>query len=383
MDNVTIDDEKRTLSIKLSSPDSDIPAALTSPVFSPVPTNVPNDASWGSTMMIGNGPYKLDAPFKAKETLKVVRNTNYAGDGEGKQPYLDAIEFHSFDDVDSAYKEFAAGKGDLALFPESAAADLQKFQQSNIVAEPTLAIEGFGFNMASDIVGGPENLKLRQAIAAATNKAQINAEAFAGTHEVASQFTPSAVPGAEPSSTDGKPDVEKAKQLLKDWGKTPPELKVSFPDGSPPKLVDVMVDSLINVGLPAVKDIVPTDPFFENVGKGEYDMFVFGWTADYPTYRAFLQPMFASQNIGTQNLFNYNNPEVDGLFDEALKSSSVDDSNKSYREAEKKILADQPYVPIDWSKSNFIKNAYVNDVTINPLGLVDYTTVWLSPKPTP
>jgi len=380
LDNVIADDQKRTITIKLNAPQNNIPALLSGPVFSPVPTSAVDDSSWGLSLMVANGPYKLTAPYKSGETLKVERNTLYAGNGAGKQPYLDAIEFRSFNDTDAAYKEFAAGKGDMTQFPQSAAADLQKYQKENVITPPLLAVDGFDFNVDSPIFGGAANLKLRQAIDAAIDKAQINQEAFAGTYKVASQFSPPAIDGAQPKETDGKANIEKSKRLLKEWGKTPPQIKIAYPDSFDPRLVNVAVENLKAAGFDAVAEPSPTDPYYPDAASGKYNVFFFQWFADYPTYQGMLEPMWNSQNIGSTNLSRYKNAEVDSLFAKALTTSSASESNESYRQAEQKILDDQPYVPLVWVTENLIKNSYVHDVTVDPLGKIDYSRIWLSQK---
>ena len=377
--NVVADDANRTLTVTLNQADQDLPSLVSSVTFSPVPESATNDGKWEQGVMIGNGPFAMNGPWVHNEVIKVTRNPTYYGGPDNHPAYLDAIEFRISASSEAAYNDFAAGNGQVGYFPGAATTDLQKFQAENIINNPTIGTEFWGFNMANPVVGGPENLKLREAISLAVDKADVNQVGYGGGHEIADSFASPTTPGGEAKSGDGKPNVDAAKAALAEWGKTPPAIRVSYnTGGNHERKAESIVKSLNAVGIPAVADGKELGEYRQAVGEGTLEFLRFAWIADYPSYKALLVPLFASSAAGTDNLLQYSNADVDGLFAKAQVEPSAEKRNELYRDAETKILADHVVVPLNWTTANFIKAPEVKDLKSDPLGNINYSNVWMS-----
>lgn len=382
LDNVVADDDARTLTVTLPNTDRDLPALLTLVNFSPVPASVGLDDNLDNKPMIGNGPFVLNESIDGESPFKITRNETYYGGAAKHKAYLNSVQFRITDDVTAAYNDFAAGSAQVATFPGTASADLEKYQSEDIINTPTLGIELWGFNWEDSVVGGEENVKLRQAISKAINKKQINEEAYGGTHPIASQFSSPTTPGSDAEPASGEPDVDGAKKLLAEWGKTPPEIKVSFNSGaSHDRKAEIIVENLKAVGIPAVLDPQDLDSYRSNIGDGKVQFFRYAWVADFPAYRSMIEPPFATSSIGLGgNLFRYTNADVDKFFEDAQDKSSIDDRNADYRDAEKQIMADLPIVPIDWTTASFIKVPEVRNLQVSQDGQIFYDNLWIDPS---
>lgn len=379
LDNVVANDSAHTLTVKLAKPDEDFASLVSTPQFSPMPANVPMDKSIDGTAMVGNGPFMLEAPIQSGQTVILDRNPKYYGGPDHKGPYVDKIEFRVSTDLQANYNDFAAGKGQIARFPNIATADLQKYQAENILNTPQMGVEYVGFNMADPMIGGDANVKLREAIGLALNRGQINQDVYGGTHTVATQFSSPTTPGSDAKPGDGKPDVEGAKALLKEWGKTPPPLKISYPTGGDTaKEAKVVLSSLQAVGIPAVDDGMDYDTYSNKLlAGGQLQVFFAAWTADYSAYRSMIESSFRSGS--SDNLTGYSNSKVDGLFTDAQTEHSEDKRQAFYRDAEKQIMTDMPVVPFLWDSANFIKDPKVRNMKADAFAYVNYDELWLAP----
>jgi ABC-type transport system substrate-binding protein len=109
---------------------------------------------------------------------------------------------------------------------------------------------------------------------------------------------------------------------------------------------------------------------------------VWGWFADYPDPSNFLDVLFNGARItdtDCNNVAFYNNPAVNQLLDAASINMSVDERSKLFREAEKLIMADAPWVPLVNEQIPVLVNPRVRGKLIHPVWLWRYEKVWLDP----
>ena len=76
------------------------------------------------------------------------------------------------------------------------------------------------------------------------------------------------------------------------------------------------------------------------------DLFLLGWMADYPAMDNFLYPLFHSSQIGANNYFFYDNPEVDRLIETARRTVDEKQRLDLYAQAEKIVLEDVARHPL-------------------------------------
>ena len=118
-----------------------------------------------------------------------------------------------------------------------------------------------------------------------------------------------------------------------------------------------------------------TEAYFYRLDDQEYDMFIFGWIADYPDPQDFLELLFHSDSVN--NYGGYSNSEVDLLLEQAAVEQDDGLRLDLYRQAEQLIISDAACVPLWFDMQYLLVKPYVKGYTLNPLGVPWLANVWL------
>jgi ABC-type transport system substrate-binding protein len=383
---IAVDDEAMTLTTTLSAPYANWPTVAGFQLFYPMPTAV-NDLAdqneWENGLMIGNGPFKLEAPRTAEETV-LVKNDTWAGDqnGETWDDRLDKITFRTQADPDTAYNAFEAGEADNAIVPPGRWGDAQA-NHNNVIGQ-ALGTRYFEVKWDNPLIGGAENVKLREAIMLAINRQEISDAIYDGTNVVATSIIPPGVPGF----TEGicefcKYDPEAATAAFEEWkaaGNSQAEpLKIQLnADAGHEPVVQIIIDNLSAVGIQAVADPYPTETYFSSLAEGACVICRSGWYADYPTADNFTYDLFHSDAIGGNNHGFYSNAEFDSLIDQAKSTTDLDEAADLYAQAEDILLnQDIGVIPYLYYALDYVYGENVAEFPVNTLGLILWEQVKL------
>jgi ABC-type oligopeptide transport system substrate-binding subunit len=91
--------------------------------------------------------------------------------------------------------------------------------------------------------------------------------------------------------------------------------------------------------------------------KGQFQLYFYGWLADYADPQNFLDLLFYSKSV--ENGSQYNNPEVDRMLERARAERDANARYRLYQDAEALILRDAPWVPLWHSKRYVLVKPYV------------------------
>ncbi len=315
----------------------------------------------------GTGPYKLDKWNRGSD-VTMVRNDAYWGDKAkseklivrwSKEAAQRLVELQSgtVDGIDNV------GPTDFATVEGNA--DLQ------LKAREGLNVFYVGLN---NTFAPFDNVKVRQAIAMGIDRKQIVDNFYPPGSEVASHFTPCAIPNGCAGEPWYEFDAAAAKQLLTDAG---------FPDGfktkiqlrdvvrgylPDPKVVAQNLQEQLkaNLNIDATIDVQESATFIDNSDAGKLDgIYLLGWGADYPDVTNFLDFHFgagASAQFGDK-------------FDDITKAlaeggAGADDAARepSYVAANNAIKANIPMIPIAHGGSAVGYRADITDAHASPLG---------------
>jgi oligopeptide transport system substrate-binding protein len=382
LSGVVADDTRRELVVNLNYSYRDFPSVVSTTPFSPVPQRLfkadPTlSAKWEQGVMVGNGAFRMAGPWERDRSIKLLRNDKYYGGSVGHVAYLDSVEFRFSKDLDSAYNDFESDTFGVGRVPPGQYGPASIEYGSGLLKSPLLSTEYWGFNMADPTVGGPANVQLRQAIALAIDKKDIVAKLYGNARRVAVGWAPPGTPGYQITVDSGNRNVEAAKDLLRAWGKTPPEVKISFNAGAGhEEKAAIIQQNLTEIGIKATVNPVAQADYGRTVAQGGLQFFRGGWNADYISYDNFIAPLFTSPPTGDSNNFKYKNPAVDSLVSQARGEVDETKRNALYVDAERLMLKDQPVVPIDWSAAGIVTKPSVSDLATDPLGYVNYGEVW-------
>jgi peptide/nickel transport system substrate-binding protein len=251
---------------------------------------------------VGSGPFTL-VSAKRGQSWRMKVNANYWG----KAPAIDEVVFRLFNNADAMVAALKTGEIDAVYqVPSEAYARLK--DEKNIV---TLEGEQGGFSEIGVNGGRPEDqrvdgigngnpvlskLEVRQAIAHAIDRDVLIDRVYAGLARPATTISPSANPEWIPEIPVDEQftfDLDKARSLLDAAG-----VKDSDGDGirefegkninlnyyilsdsqTSPGNAEFIRDWLKQIGLGTTLKVVASSKLTEVIGKGDYDLFQWGWT---------------------------------------------------------------------------------------------------------
>jgi oligopeptide transport system substrate-binding protein len=204
------------------------------------------------------------------------------------------------------------------------------------------------FNMKDPVLGN--NKPLRQAISYSIDRRKFIDIFFDGRAHEAYGFIPPVMPGYDPNIvaiSTSYYDMAKARECLEEakkiaGGKIPRmRIAIGGTDSTNRQMCQYMQRSIRAIGLDVEIDLFDWPTFLEKMRKGDMQMFIAGWTADYPDVESFLQ-LFYSKNAPYPNEFNYSSPRFDVIFEKISTMADCPERTALYREAQKIINEDVP-----------------------------------------
>ena len=396
MSGLKADDAAMTLTVELDAPLAFAPAVTAHAALSPVPKKIvsalPDPSKWEEGIMVSNGPYKLAEPRRADQYVKLVRNDTYYGGIYGHKAYLDSIEFRMSKDQDSAWAAFEAGQGQTGRIPPARFEDARAKYPNRTSAD--VAINGiyyYVFNHRDAVVGGPQNVKLRQAISLAIDRERIARDIFSGSRKAATGVAMPGIPGFKQGlSRYGTRDLTRARQLISEWeresGKTAaslPAIKLNFGQGAGhSEIATIIQANLQEINVKSELDPREARTYFGEMRAGQGQFLRAGWIADYNVYDNQLFPLLHSSQIGTaSNHAQYASAKFDGLIDQARRATDDGRSAQLYQDAESVALnEDTVMVPIVWYAGAVAWSDQLHNVVQGALQFVNYDDMWLGTK---
>ena len=130
-----------------------------------------------------------------------------------------------------------------------------------------------------------------------------------------------------------------------------------------------------NLGVEISVRQLETEDFLYNLKQEKDEMFVMGWIADYPDPHNFLDILFytGSEN----NIFEYSDPGLDTLLDQAAIEQNGALRLAMYQQAEQLVVDDAPCLPLFHGANYILVEPYVKGYELSPLGIPDLTKVYL------
>jgi ABC-type transport system substrate-binding protein len=310
-------------------------------------------------------------------------------------PFLDRLEFRIEKEDIPAFNKFLQGYYDAsgiiqesfdkvvqegALSPDMAALGM-RLEKS---VEPSISY--LGFNMDDPQVGSPAGARgrlLRQAMSLVIDSTEF-ARIFSNGRGVPAQSPiPPGIFGYEAAYRNPwrEPDLARAKELLRQAGyadgidpKTGRPLRLTFDLGDPSSRARLRVLFFVNawkrLGLDV--EIAATDynQFRDKVRRGAYQIFQWGWLADYPDPENFLfllwGPLSESRSGGS-NTANFSNPRYDALFLEMKDRPNDARRLELIREMRGILELERPWIELYHPEGYALYHAWMRNV--KPAGL--------------
>lgn len=343
--------DDRTFTVELKSPSIDFESALGYAPFYPLPESAFADMKAFGENPVGNGPYAFES-WEHNVKIDLKPNPDYPGGRPAKNKGLRFVMYQSFE---TAYADLQAGNLDtLDTIPDSALTSYKSDLGDRAITKPTAQNQHIGIQTTVPHFGGEEGVLRRKAISMAINRPQISEKIFNGLRLPARDFTASTLPGFKgdlPGSEVFDYNPDQAKKLwaqadaLSPWSG---KYTITYnSDGGHQAWIEAVANSIKNtLGIEAVTNPVPT---FKNVrdavnAKTIGTAFRYGWQGDYPTMMQFLSSQYYSYS--ETNNVDYDNPEVDRLFDAAMAAATQQESYQLIAQAQTIMIKDMADIPV-------------------------------------
>jgi peptide/nickel transport system substrate-binding protein len=328
----------------------------------------------------GTGPYRLEGWTRGSE-IRLVRNDAYWGtrarseraivrwreSAAARLAELKARTVDGIDDVGATDADTVEGDGALQA-----------------VARPGLNVFYVGFN---DTYAPFDNPKVRQAIAMGLDRDRIIAANYPPGSEVASHFSPCAIP----YGCTGEPwydyDPAAARQLLADAGY--PDgfaTTIQYRDVVRPYLPDpqgvaaeLQAQLLTNLNIRAALEVMPADTFLTVVDEGRADgIHLLGRSASIPEVSSLLDPHFGA---GASREFGQPIGELVGALTTGAATIEDEARTAAYEEANRLLRANVPMIPIAHAGSMTAYLADVADARSSPVRYERFADVTPGDRP--
>ncbi len=243
-----------------------------------------------------------------------------------------------------------------------------------------------GFNMDDPTVGragGARSQALRQAMSLALDVNEYLRLFANGRGVLAQTPIPPGIFGYDESYQNSyrQFDMQRAAQILKDAGlsngidpETNKPLRLSFdvPDTSPEGRVRFMfwVNQWRKLGLDVQLEATNYNQFYEKMMKGSYQIYTWGWMADYPDPENFLflltGPMARSKSGGPNNA-NFQNARYDALFKQMAYLDNTEERRRIIYEMREILEEERPWIELFHPESYSLSHGWVSYV--RPTGI--------------
>jgi ABC-type transport system substrate-binding protein len=340
------------------------------------PTAVKNEGADFGRKPVGTGPFILKEYVTGDHVL-VARNPNYwKKDANGTQlPYLDAVRYVPIPDTKARLASLQAGDVDLIQ-----TADSSTIKQALDAGFQVQRVSGSSSTIVifDNQVPPVNDVRVRQALAYATDKDAINKVVYGGVRQPAYSGFPTNSPYYDKSVGFPAFDVTKAKALLAQYGK-PVDLTVEC-------IPTPEANSILQL-VQQMWDAAGAHVTLKTEEQGQYVNDIFG----HRPYQAacfrsvqFVDPddTYGSLHSGSStNVLNYSDPAVDAAFEKGRSDPNMADRVAAYSTVQRLVAQDVPFFPLLYDLYGNIHKASVQGLPVpeaDSLGAIKVTTIWMS-----
>ena len=302
---------------------------------------------------VGTGPFKFDS-YRTDQQVVMLRNPDYFKPG---LPYLDRLVFRVVPDSNAQALALMAGEADYLGLVNAPDVERLRARAELSTAQSAFGTGGgncittLGFNLDRKPLA---DLRLRQAIAHAIDRAQILRDVQFGIGKLPAAPISSGLTWAHAPSTLARyasPSPQRAGELLDAAGLAPGADGVRltlemlhFPTFN--RVGEVIRQNLAKVGIRIVQRPLDRAAFIEAVfAQRAFDLNLISYCNGADPDSG-VRRMYMSNNIGSvpfSNAAGYRNPEVDRLFALAAENDNYDERTRHYAAVQKILADDLPY----------------------------------------
>jgi peptide/nickel transport system substrate-binding protein len=375
--------DDKTIVFHLKDSQTDFPFACAYAVTAPVLEKYAKDKDAFDKTSVGTGPYK----FVSRTDTKIVleRNEHWDADTDPvRGQYPDGFEYTIGTASPQLSQELANATGDgSAKMTTITVVDPTYLQRVGTDAElksRTLSERGITLRYAGINCKRITDVQVRKALMTAFPKAGVRG-IFGGAAygDIATDVLTPVTLGYTKNDVYGLPeagDPAAAKKLLKKAGKTGQKIVFAYSQSDMwDKAVLVVKKALEQAGFEVVAKTLDPATYWTQIGAtdNEFDMFVAGWTPDWPTGAGTIPTAFDGRLIfdGSANYCMYDTDEVNAEIDRiANEVTDPEEAGRAWSALDKKIMEDAPIIPWGYEAKTYLHGERLGGgyVAMSPTG---------------
>ncbi|MBV9984205.1 ABC transporter substrate-binding protein [Bradyrhizobium sp.] len=321
---------------------------------------------------IGAGPYVM-TDWKQDDSISFEKNPNYYNPGA---QHLDRIVIRFLPDPTARFT--AVKTGDIDIF--YAPLGKQVIEARNDKALKVVEYTGTGAYTLNINMSSPplDDIRVRQALAYALDRKTELKVAFDGVGELATSFWGANSPWNCPDVGYPEYDPEKAKALLRDYGKPVKIVLLAQPTPTLSIPAQLYQSFWQKVGIETeIKNLQGGPSYINPVLRGNYQI-AFWEVADVPDPDFQVYQAFFSKSGG--NLTKINDPKLDEAIEIGRRSLDINIRKQAYCDVSKEIAKQMPILLRTQSIYFAITQQRVHNIPPLRRGVVRLNEVWVDPK---
>lgn len=328
----------------LTEPLAVFPKFLAMPVAAIVPSSPPADLG---QRPVGTGPWRF-VEWQHDDFLRFAANSTY-WDGA---PESESLTVRIVPEPLTRAAEFLAGRLSVAEIPFGETGKWEREHGDWLKRKPALRAIYVALNNRREPLRDP---KVRRALNHAVNVPEILRTVWSGRGVAAAGSIPPALGGSDPGRRPYAYDLATARRLLSEAGVAggfDVQLWRSGTNVELGRVAQAIQAQLATIGVRV--EIVSRDAssMREAVRKGDTDMAVLDWWADYPDADNFLYPLFSSASFGPGGNYSfYDDPVTDSLLLAARRTVDQGARETLYRRIDHRVFEAAPWIylwfPVD------------------------------------
>jgi peptide/nickel transport system substrate-binding protein len=306
-----------------------------------VPPRFARESGDKFTTIYGTGPYRF-VEYRAGDRLVVERNPNYWG----KAPSIPRIVFRVIPEPGTRVAALERGEIDIAYnFPTDQINRFRGNPSLFVFSKPTVRIAVVGFRLDKKPL---DDVRVRQALAMAINRDEINRQLLGGRARVANTVVAPEVFGYAKSVSPPAYDPTRARQLLSDAGQSALRIRFATSNGrfqNDRQIGEAVAAYFDQAGVRVDFEAPEFGVFIRDVFRPEsrWDAYLLSWATNNLDADFGISPVF-HERFSTVNM--YKNSEVSTLIDEARAATDEGRARDLYRRIQEILMRDLPWVPI-------------------------------------
>lgn len=345
---IVVDDEAKTIEIKLSKPQGDFLYVLATMFGSVVPTGTP--AKDQSTATIpATGPYMIES-YTPNRAVTVVRNPEWKGIPDIPDGNPDKMTFNVIEEDSAALQSVIDGKNDYNFHPIPV--DRLGEVQDKYAAQLKLYTPANTYYFFMNTRVPPfDKLEVRQAVNYAVSRDAV-VRLYGGLASETENVLPPTYPQYEKISMYPN-DLEKAKQLVKDAGVEGMAVTVyASSRETSQKQGEYGTDVLNKMGFKAKLKVLDPSVYFTTIGnqRTKAQFGVANWFQDYPHPLNWFDVLLNGNRITEEHNNNYSNADVEEInakIEELKLEPEINDEvNAQWAEVDKLVAENALWAPV-------------------------------------